>query len=154
MGRSLGLRAALALHSHWKVGARSKAAEEPRVGALPFSCLILYKGILMCFTEAKFPLLTTRPENSEHAHTFNTFTFRSTFMHPKPPLTCGGCHLPEETTPCPHFQTACRNNILRQQSGSPENSSGLTHRQACMSRSCGTSTGTGRSPEQAGEMLA
>ena len=112
------------------------------------------KAFWCVLREAKFPLLTTRPENSEHAHTFNTFTFRSTFMHPKPPLTCGGCHLPEETTPCPHFQTACSNNILRQRSGSPENSSGLTHRQACMSRSCGTSTGTGRSPEQAGEMLA
>lgn len=50
---SMGLRAAFALHSHWKAGTWSKAAEEPRVGALPFSCLILYKGILMCFKRSQ-----------------------------------------------------------------------------------------------------
>ena len=75
--------------------------------------------------EAKFPLLTTRPENSSRANMFNHFTFRSKFMHPRSSsLTCGGSHLPAKTStvgpihtrpefPEVHSADVCKNNILR-----------------------------------------
>ena len=74
-----------ALHSHWKVGKWSKdAAQLSQCPALSVSCLVLYKSILMYFEkEAKFPLLTTRSENSEHANIIKNFTFRSRFTPSK-----------------------------------------------------------------------
>ena len=75
--------------------------------------------------EAKFPLLTTRPENSAHANMFSHFTFRSKFMHPRSSLIRGGSHLPAKTStvgpvhtrpafPEVHSADLCKNNnILR-----------------------------------------